>query len=213
MAKQWRAQIRRTKIWSSISLCQSRSKYARREEKQSEENRGQQLQSYFALLELFPKSIFYIMYTISNIRKSRIQRFKRCTNWSLNEEDMALARQLHPAHFHPGRNSIRLPPFPSGCITSGIRLPPLTSGATSTPRWHPKFRIRMGKEAFQLHPADISGWERRRFHFLDQPCPNPPWRLPQSLQAEGRMLHSCSVLLKLPDICDRHFEIFWDILL
>ena len=81
------------------------------------------------------------------------------------------------------------------------------------PGWHPKFRIRMGKVAFQLHPADISGWEKRRFNFLDQPCLDPPWRLPGSLQAEGRMLHSCSVLLKLPDICDRHFEIFWDILL
>nr|CAN67981.1 hypothetical protein VITISV_005015 [Vitis vinifera] len=51
-----------------------------------------------------------------------------------------------------------------------------------------------------------AGWERRRFNFLDQPCPYPPWRLPGSLQAEGRMLHSCSVLLKLPNICDQHFE-------
>ena len=48
MAKLMEAQIHEeTKLWSSISLCQSRSKYARREarrkEKQSEENRGQQL--------------------------------------------------------------------------------------------------------------------------------------------------------------------------
>ncbi|RVW18997.1 hypothetical protein CK203_099773 [Vitis vinifera] len=48
------------------------------EEKQSEEeNRGQQLQSSCALLEHFPKSIFYILYTISKLRKSRIQCFKR----------------------------------------------------------------------------------------------------------------------------------------
>ncbi|RVW97519.1 Subtilisin-like protease SBT4.2 [Vitis vinifera] len=36
-----------------------------------------QLQSSCALLEHFPKSIFYILYTISKIRKSRIQCFKR----------------------------------------------------------------------------------------------------------------------------------------
>ena len=46
MAKLLEAQIHEeTKLWSPISLCQSRSKYARREarreEKQSEENRGQ----------------------------------------------------------------------------------------------------------------------------------------------------------------------------
>ena len=89
----------RTKLWSSIILCHSRSKYARkeqrREEKQSEENRGQQLQSFFALLEHFPKSIFYMLYIISKRRKSRIQNFKPCMIWSWNEEDMAFARQLH----------------------------------------------------------------------------------------------------------------------
>ena len=82
----------------SIALCQSRSKYARKEQwrrgKQSEENRGQQLQSSFALLEHFEKSIFYMLYTISKLRKSRIQRFKPCTIWSWNEEDMAFGRQL-----------------------------------------------------------------------------------------------------------------------
>ena len=49
--------------------------------KQSEENRGQQLQSSFTLLEHFPKSIFYILYTISKLRKSRIQlkdKFASC---------------------------------------------------------------------------------------------------------------------------------------
>ena len=59
-----------------------------------EENRGQQLQSSLALLEHFPKSTFYILYTISNIWKSRIQRFKPCTIWSCNEEDMAFGSQL-----------------------------------------------------------------------------------------------------------------------
>ena len=99
MAKLLEAQIHEeTKLWSSIALCQSRSKYARkeqcREEKQSEENRGQQLQSSCALLEYFPKSIFYILYTISKLRKSRIQRFKPCTIWSWNEEVTAFERWL-----------------------------------------------------------------------------------------------------------------------
>ena len=77
--------------------------FARKEQwrrgKQSEENRGQQLQSSFALLEHFPKSIFYMLYTISKLRKSRIQRFKPCTIWSWNKEDMAFGRQLHQAMF------------------------------------------------------------------------------------------------------------------
>ena len=90
LAKLMEAQIHEeTKLWSLIVLCLSRSKYARkeqrREEKQSEENRGRQLQSYFALLEHFSMSIFYMLYTISNLRKSRIQCFKRCAIWSWNE--------------------------------------------------------------------------------------------------------------------------------
>ena len=58
---------------------------------------GTQLQSFIALLEYFPKSIFYILYTISKLRKSRIQRFKPYTIWSWNEEDRAFGRQLYQA--------------------------------------------------------------------------------------------------------------------
>ena len=47
----------------SFKVCKER---ARREEKQSEENRGQRLQSSCALLEHFPKSILYILYTIQS---------------------------------------------------------------------------------------------------------------------------------------------------
>ena len=66
----------------------------RKAKRSKEENRGQQLQSSLELLENFPKSIFYILYTISKLRKSRIQRFKLCTIWSWNEEDLAFGRQL-----------------------------------------------------------------------------------------------------------------------
>ncbi|KAL6347781.1 hypothetical protein AAG906_026310 [Vitis piasezkii] len=72
MEKLLEAQIHEeTKLWSLIVLCLSRSKYARKEqwrEESSEENRGQQLQFSFALLEHFTKSIFYILYTISKLR-------------------------------------------------------------------------------------------------------------------------------------------------
>ena len=115
MAKLLEAQIHEeTKLWSLIVLCQSRSKYARkeqmREEKQSEENRGQQLQYSFELLEHFPKSIFYILYTISNLRKSTIQCFKRCALWSWNEEVTATASRSLQAK---GRNlqSVAKSPF------------------------------------------------------------------------------------------------------
>ena len=102
MEKLLEAQIHEeTKLWNLIVLCLSRSKYTRKKKmergKQSKENRGQQLQYSFAILEHFPKSIFYVLYTISKLRKSRIQRFKTCTIWSWNEGDMAFGRQLHQA--------------------------------------------------------------------------------------------------------------------
>ncbi|RVW88675.1 hypothetical protein CK203_043818 [Vitis vinifera] len=53
---------RRTKLWSSISLCQSRSKYARREarreEKQSEENRGKLAAVFFCTFGALPEVHF-----------------------------------------------------------------------------------------------------------------------------------------------------------
>ena len=53
---------RRTKLWSSIALCQSRSKYARREarreEKQSEENRGKLAAVFFRTFGALPEVHF-----------------------------------------------------------------------------------------------------------------------------------------------------------
>ncbi|RVW78225.1 hypothetical protein CK203_054721 [Vitis vinifera] len=53
---------RRTKLWSSIALCQSRSKYARREarreEKQSEENRGKLAAVFLRTFGALPKVHF-----------------------------------------------------------------------------------------------------------------------------------------------------------
>ena len=98
MAKLLEAQIHEeTKLWSSIALCQNRSKYARKEQGERKnrvkKTEDKQLQSSCALLEHFPKSIFYILYTISKIRKSRIQCFKRCAIRSSNEGVTAIARR------------------------------------------------------------------------------------------------------------------------
>ena len=55
------------------------------------------------------------------LRKSRIQRFKPCTIWSWNEEDMAFGRQLHQAEgqFRTVRNwnsNVRNVKLDSSCV-------------------------------------------------------------------------------------------------
>ena len=97
-SKWWRSfwdKLKQAFSYIKESQQKEKSKEKQREAKRSkEENRGQHLQSSLALLEHLPKSIFYMLYTISKIRKSRIQHFKPCTIWSWNEEDMAFGRQL-----------------------------------------------------------------------------------------------------------------------
>ena len=78
----------------SFKVCKERTMEKRKSKQSEEKQRGQQLQSSFALLEYFPKSIFYMLYTISKLWKSRIQRFKPYMIWSWNEEDMAFGSQL-----------------------------------------------------------------------------------------------------------------------
>ena len=48
-------------------------------------------------LEHFLESIVYILYIVSKLEKSRVQRFKQCANWSWNEEAMVIWRQLQQA--------------------------------------------------------------------------------------------------------------------
>ncbi|RVW11686.1 hypothetical protein CK203_103467 [Vitis vinifera] len=69
----------------SFKVCKERTT---ERGKQSEENRGQQLQSSFALLEQFPKSIFYILYVIYKLRKSTIQCFKCVVDFLLKLPDI-----------------------------------------------------------------------------------------------------------------------------
>ena len=77
--------------------------------------------------------------------------------------------------------------FPPGCSHFTLSVPP----------FHPGI----------LHPAHDAGWERMRFNFSGQTYPNhliavyPDGRAVIFAQCHG-------VLLKLPDIFDRHLEIF-----
>ena len=198
MAKLLEAQIHEeTKLWSLIVLCLSRSKYARKEhwrkEKQSEENRGQQLQSSCTLLEHLPKSIFYMLYTISKLRKSRIQRFKSCMIWSWNEEVTAFGRWLLQAE---GRiqQSVAKSPFCCGmisqpfCTVLWISLEVSRRDGSQTPQ--DESQLRSG--------AEPACW-----------CENisqPSW-----VSAKSRRHHFSPAKwsLVLPDICDRHFGIFF----
>ena len=45
----------------------------------------------------FIESILYILYIVLKLKKLGVQCFKRCANWSWNEEVMSVWRQLHQA--------------------------------------------------------------------------------------------------------------------
>ena len=91
MAKQMEAHLQEEyKIWSFVVLCQKQIKNARRKNRERKENSS--CRTHF---EHFLESILYILYIFSKLRKSRVQRFKRCVNQSLNEEVMAIGRQSH----------------------------------------------------------------------------------------------------------------------
>ena len=112
--------------------------------------------------------------------------------------------------FHLSRNSTRLPPhstregipsghrhyirnsataaITSGCLTSRILLlPPFHLDVL-----HLEFRSRMGEKAFQLLRIYISGSANSAY--------------PENFAANFAQCRR--VLLKLPDICHRHLEIF-----
>ena len=77
----------RNPSWSNFAWwCQIFTCYAK--------FRGQQLQGKFGAL---PRVNFLILYIISKLGKSGVQRFKWCTNRIRNEEVMAIWRHLHQA--------------------------------------------------------------------------------------------------------------------
>ena len=124
MEKLLEAQIHEeTKIWSLIVLCQSRSKYARREArrrgKQSEENSCSLLSHFLST----SRSLFFCMlYTIWKLRKSRIQRFKPFMIWSWNEEGMTFGRQLHHVKWPISQGEFHIAKISQGDFLHGAKF-------------------------------------------------------------------------------------------
>ena len=80
-------------------------------------------------LEHFMESIVYILYIVLKLGKSRVQRFKYCTNRSWNEEVMVIWRQQHKA---------------KGSFWNDFEIQLMNSKSTS--KWH----------QFQIHPLLLS---------------------------------------------------------
>ena len=95
MEKQMEAHLHEeSKIWSFLVLCQSQSRM------QGGKKRNltwtiQEDSNCWTHFKYFLDFNSCILYVISNLRKSWVQLFKRCTNWSWNEEVMVVWRQPH----------------------------------------------------------------------------------------------------------------------
>ena len=85
-------------------LCLQKSKlwWSTQGKPKTGENRGEKPSTtpFWKLLgpfRLLPEVHFLILYTVSKIGKSGVQRFKRCPNRSWNEKVMVIARKLDRA--------------------------------------------------------------------------------------------------------------------
>ena len=63
-----------------------------------------------------------MLYTISKLRKSRIQRFKPCMIWSWNEEDMAFGRQLHHVKWPISQCEFHIAKISQGELTHDAKI-------------------------------------------------------------------------------------------
>ena len=97
MAKQMEAHLQKeSKLWSFVVLFQKQIMNARRESKEINLTwRIQEDSNCWIYFEYFLESISCILYVFSKLGKSGVQRFKRCVNWSWNEEVMVVWRQPH----------------------------------------------------------------------------------------------------------------------
>ena len=132
---------------------------------------------------------------------------------------------FHPdgnhSSFHPSRNSIRMyhirnsaaAAIPPGCLTSGILL---CRHSTWMSHIQMELLLRHSTRMSHIrdtpspdisHPAPAAGWERRVFQLpLSDVSRSSNSAYPESFAA---IFAQCrSVLLKLPNICDRDFGIF-----
>ena len=91
---------RRTKLWSSIALCQSRSKYARREarreEKQSEENRGKLAAVFFHTFGALPEVHF--LHSIYHFKDQEVKNpmLQTVRNSELKRRSYSHCNQITP---------------------------------------------------------------------------------------------------------------------
>ena len=106
--------------------------------------------------------------------------------------------------FHPSRNSIRLPQY-------STRMYHIRKSAAAT--FHPDVSYPelwpsdVPPSPDVSHPTDISGWEKRAFQLLRIYISGSSNSAhPESFTANFAQCRG--VLLKFPDMCDRHFEIF-----
>ena len=200
MAKQWRAQIHEEPSFGAPYPFAKVVQSMQGEKQGEEENRvkkieDKQLQSSCALLEHLPKSIFYMLYTISKLRKSRIQRFKSCVIWSWNEEVTSFGRWLLQAEGRiqqsVAKSAFCCENFAAFLYSAMEFLLKLPDTCRKLERWEPQ-----GGSQFRS-PASLTCC-----------CENtsqPSW-----VSAKSRRHHFSPAkwFLKLPDICYRHWEIF-----
>ena len=85
------------KLWSFVVLCQSQSRMQGGKAKKNLTWRIKEDSNSWTHFEYFLESISCILYVVSKLGKSEVQHFKRCANWSWNEEVMAIWRQPHQA--------------------------------------------------------------------------------------------------------------------
>ena len=131
---------------------------------------------------------------------------RRASSWGIRMELLRIATRDIAHYTRVGILSGRLSTFFRYFI-SGI---PCTD--ISYPKFRaPTFYIRNSVRRHFTSGYLTAGWERRTFQLL---------RSDISGSSDSAYLESFSlsiqchgVLLKLPDISDRHFEIFWDVLL
>ena len=97
LAKQLEAHLHEEpNLWSFIVLCQKQIMNAKRRNKERNLTwRIQEDSNCWTLLEHFLESISCILYVVSKLGKSEIQRFKQCMNRNWNEEVIAIGIQSH----------------------------------------------------------------------------------------------------------------------
>ena len=182
----------RTKLWSSIALCQSRSKNARRGSKEKSAMKHSWWQSCQPLLEHFLESNLCMLYVVLKLRKSTIQCFKRCTIQSWNEGVTTIARQSLQAE---GRilHSVMKSPFCCEMISQPFCTVLWIFPWSFSARWKPN----TANWKTTSHRCEISRLLRSDFAALFV-----------RLRISQTSFSPAKWSLVLPDICDRHFWIF-----